>query len=205
MPFRALDLRARGALEPTVLKWLGLLGAGVVAALVAYSKLYGWLNVLIPVLVLSWPVSLLLFRERRLGVFVVAGVVLFFLKYDRARFVPSETHRADAARLDELLRGLEGNVVVTTNPHLAVRAGKGIEQPILQGYVDAEAGGLHVDYIDALERSGARWVITTGRANDQAIAARLQERFERVRDLDLHLESLSDWDRPLPPTLWRRR
>ena len=94
---------------------------------------------------------------------------------------------------------------MTTSPYVGVRAGKGVEQPIVQGYGDAIGGGIVADYVDALDKSGARWVITTGRGIDRDLFPRLEKRFERVRDLDVHLESLSDWDRPEPPTLWRRR
>jgi hypothetical protein len=198
-------LRTDGALGPIQIKWVGLLAAAFVASLVPYSKLGGWVNVLIPVFVLSWPVALLLFDARRRSAIVAAGVILLFLKYDPAAFVPSEARWHDAARLDEIVRGLDGGVVVTTSPYVAVRAGKGTEQPILQGFVDAEHGGMRVDYLEALDKSGARWVITTGRAVDRDIVGLLERKFERERDLDVHLESLSDWDRPPPPTLWRRR
>jgi hypothetical protein len=95
-------------------------------------------------------------------------------------------------------------VVVTTSPFVAPREGKGDEQPMLQAFNDAEAAGIHTEYVDALNRSGARYIITTGRDIDAWLPEYLPPRFEREKELDLRIQSLYSWDEAKPAVLWRR-
>jgi hypothetical protein len=219
LPSLLFELRRRAWLRAATTKWVGLLGAGVLAAMLPFVKVGGWYNVLTPVCVLAWPATLMVIGDLARGLgpgaaratwavcvpLATAGVILLLLKYDPSPFVPSEARFRDAARFADAVRGLDGPVVVTTSPFVPAREKKGDRQPVLQGYFDAVAAGMRVDYADALEKSGARWVITTGRLADTDAFGEVERGFERVRELDVRIETLSDWDHPPPPTLWRHR
>jgi hypothetical protein len=205
-------LEARGALSPSTVKWGGMLGAAFFASIVPFMKVWGWLNVLTPFLVLSWPVALLFAndwlrdaappaRERIVaGALVIGAALTASLTYDRARFAPSEERQVASDKLRALVRDLDGEVVVTTSPFIAVREKKGVEQPILQGYADAERGGLAIDYAAALDRSRAKWLIVSPTAEFDYRDA-LGAKFEFVRPIDFPVQFMGGQ----PVSLWRRR
>jgi hypothetical protein len=75
-------------------------------------------------------------------------------------------------------------VVFTTNPYLGVLEGKTNEQPPYQGYFDAESAGMRVDYADALDKSGADYLVVIAKPGEHDYRGRLDAKFEHVRDVD---------------------
>ncbi|HEY8090228.1 MAG TPA: hypothetical protein VIF09_20345, partial [Polyangiaceae bacterium] len=134
-----------------------------------------------------------------------AAGLLQLLEYRTDDFVPSAERWQRATRLDALLRGMDGCVVVSTSPFVAIRAGKTCEQPIFQAYLDALNAGVDADYAAALTKSEASWVILTGRSAEDELPRRLGPAFELVGEVGLGFDSMADWDHPSPSTLWHRR
>ena len=211
-------LMKRRTLRPRTALWVGMLGAGIVSSVLAGIKDLAWLNVWMPGVLLAWPVGFMItsdalspgWREGRaraeaIWVLGYGACLLAVCHYDPAPFVPSQDRWAAATRLDAIVRGLGGEVVVTTAPMVAVAAGTHVEQPILATYEDARNAGMNLDYVDALVASGARWVITTGRyTGDRAPETHLPRAFVRQQQFDFDVHSLAAWDHPTNVVLWRR-
>jgi hypothetical protein len=212
LPWLVPRLAARKALRPATVKWAAMLGAAFVASMLPFMKVWGWSNVLMPFVVLSWPVGLLFASDWArasppraasaiaAGTLVAGAALSAMLLFDRAPFVPNAERRAAADRLRALVRELDGPVVVTTSPFVALREGKGTEQPILQGYADAQRGGLRVNYAAALDRSGAKWLIVSP-THDFDYRDELRARFEWVRTIEFPVQWMPDQ----PVSLWKRR
>jgi hypothetical protein len=208
--------RRRGRLSPESAKWLGLLAAAIASLLVAHVKEGGWRNLYVSVFALAWPASLFLATDllqaafeadearRRYAtgaIFAVLGAVLLWLRYDPSRYIPAPERVRSARQLDALVAELEGEVVVTSFPFVAVRAGKSCPQPSVQAYGDIRMAGIQASFTDALDASGARWVVTTGLPQEEPLERELSRSFERVRELDLELYPHGVAQAPV---LWRR-
>jgi len=218
LPVLVWWLWRRGALRPTTALWAGMLGAGVLASLLAGIKDLAWLNVWMPGVLLSWPVAFALIGDslhrpldqgpRRAiswGALACGSVLLVCIRHDLSSFVPGHDRWEASERLDAIVRGLSGGVVVTTAPMVAVSAGNTLQQPILATYEDARNGGMRVDYVDALVGSGARWVITTDRyKGPRAPEARMARAFEREKTFDFDVHSLAEWDHAANVVLWHK-
>jgi hypothetical protein len=212
-------LRWKRRLGGAAAKWTGMFVAALLGALLAHMKKGGYVNVYTPVLVLSWPVVLYVAcdalraiwpnRPRALvatyATLGLASLFLQLLEYHTHPFLPVQRQRDEAARILSFVRDLDGEVVVTTNAFLAIRAGKRCTQPMLQAYFDAGLAGMPVDFADALDKSGAVYVITTGTDFEGDLAKKLEPKFERVSAMEIHWGTLPAWDHGNPKTLWRRR
>jgi hypothetical protein len=135
------------------------------------------------------------------SVLVVAGGVLLALEYDPRPYAPTPERWLAARQIHAFVRELEGEAVLTSLPFVAVRDGKSCTQPSLQAYLDVRRAGMNVSLGDALDASGARWVVTSGLQVEAPFLDELAGRFERVRALDLVLYPGGDAS---PPTLWTR-
>ncbi len=220
LPWVVSALRKRGWLRPTTACWAGMLLVSAAGGALASVKQFCCHNVWIPELLLAWPVALMAAgdwlrgmspedtRARGLvwSLLAASGAALALLAYDPRPLVPSVDRWVAAERLDQVVRGLEGGVVVTTVPMVGVGPGRTAEQPVLATYEDARSGGLQVDYVAALVASGARWVVTTDRytGTDRAPEPRMAGSFVRERTFDFDVHSLASWDRPKNVVLWRR-
>jgi len=220
LPWLVTALRRRGWLRPTTALWSGLLLASVAGGALAAVKEFCVGNMWIPELLLAWPAALMLAGDwltassqeagppgRLLTCALAAsGALLLALMYDASQFVPGRDRWQAARRLDDVVRGLDGGVVVTTAPMVGVLAGGPAQQPILATYEDARSGGMSTDYVAALVASGARWVLTTDRyaGTERAPEPRIAESFTRERTYDFDVRSLASWDRPKNVVLWRR-
>ncbi len=215
LPWMAMLLHRRGRLGADSVKWIGMLAAAFAAAFAAamlpYAKIGGWLNVLLPVFVLSWPVAFVLLgdlaraRDTLRGApafgLAVAAIASLQLKYDPAPHVPNPAREEGARKVHALVRDLPGKVVFTTSPFVGVLEGKTNPQPAYQGYIDAELAGISLDYADALDASGADWLVVIAQPGPHDYRAKLAAKFERVRDVDFWFEPLP-W---APASVWKRR
>ncbi len=214
LPWLVSEARRRSSLRPATVKWVGLLVAAFVASMVPFMKAGGWVNVLMPFFMLSWPVTLLVMcdlattlpvsgtasRGAFWGTLVFGGLMAWLLAFDPATFIPSAERWQGAARMHAFVRELDASVVFTTSPFLPIREGKRTEQPILQGYLDAQSGGVAADYAHALDQSGAEYLIVAAVTGERDYRPRLCPTFEVVRELDFGTATMP----PLPLSLWRR-
>ena len=211
LPWMAVVLHRRGRLGADSVKWLGMLASAFAAAMLPFAKNGGWLNVLLPVFVLSWPVVFVLLGDlararhtlRGAPAFglAVAAIASLHLKYDPAPYVPNAARDEGARKVHALVRDLPGKVVFTTSPFLGVLEGKTNTQPVYQGYIDADHAGISVDYADALDASGADWLVVIAEPGPRDYRPKLAAKFEHVRDVDFWFEPL-----PWPPaSVWKRR
>jgi hypothetical protein len=212
LPLFAAALRRGRLLHADTAKWLGMLVAAFAASLLPYAKEGGWFNVLIPVYVLSWPVVFMVVSDLARAIpgrsaplaipLGVASLTTYVLAYDPAPHVPSVARLEGARRLHTFVHELPGSVAFTTSPFLPILEGKTTAtQPAYQGYIDAELAGLAPDYADALDQSGADYVIVIARPGKSDYRAKLATKFERLRDVDFAFEPV-----PWPPaSIWRRR
>jgi hypothetical protein len=219
MPWVVATLRKRRGLKPATALWTGMLAVAVVSGALTSLKQFTCGNVWISELLLAWPVGAMLAGDWLSGswpgeparvtawrAMSLAAALLLALAYDPSRFMPAADRWEAARRLDDIARGLDGGVVVTTAPMVGVGAGGPSQQPILAAYEDARSAGMSMDYVAALVATGARWVVTTDRyaGTDQAPEPRMSPYFTRERTYDFNLHSLSTWDRPTNVVLWRR-
>ncbi len=220
LPWLVPELRRRRWLRPTTALWTGMYVAGFASGLLTWLKNLCWVNVWMPELLLAWPVALMLVgdacrglwprgapgRVAAWGVLGLSSALLASFHYDVGALVPGPDRWEAAERLDEIVRGLDGGVVVTTAPMVAISAGSTVEQPILPTYEDAISAGMPLDYVDALAASGAKWVITTDRyaGTDRAPEPRMTRAFSREQTFDFNVRGMSSWDHPTEVVLWRR-
>lgn len=215
IPWLVAELYRRRALSPTAAKWAGMLAAAFAASMLPYMKTGGWLNVLGPFFVLSWPTTIVLAcdlarangtrsassRALLWSALAITGMVSWLMRWDPAGYAPLARDWTNAAKIRAIVRDLDGQVVVTHVPFLAAREGKTCEQPNFQGFIDAENAGMHVGFVDALDRSGATYLIVASWPDPvHDFQGQLPPRFERVRELDFTLRALY----PCSLSIWRR-
>jgi hypothetical protein len=167
-------LSARGAL------WAGMLLAAIPASLLPHIKAGGFLNNLLPVVVLAGGSTLVLLgdlvnglgtsgRARAAalwGTLAAAGLLLLVRRYDPAPYLVTAPQRQRAQALNQLVRGLEGGVFIPMHPFLAVR--NGVTTPQVHGMAqwDAFAAGMKDQHLfRRIEASSARWMILDTRVD----------------------------------------
>jgi hypothetical protein len=161
-------LSPRGAL------WAGMLWMAAPASILPHIKEGGFLNNLMPVVFLAGGCTLILFadlvngirRHRPRAAGVALAVVLasaagwlIVKRYDTRPFVVTAERRRKAVALNELVRGLEGGVLIPEHPFLAARNGVTVPQVHAMAHWDAWSAGLSLDIFGAINRSDARWLL----------------------------------------------
>jgi hypothetical protein len=199
----------RGERRPRAWLWIGMLGASLVAGVLAFLKTGGWLNNLIAPVVLLGPVTwLVATREpgRRWGVqaatIALTAGVLWRLEYDPSRLSPTSEQLDQARQANELVRGLDGCVAVPTYPFLPIRNGHPCPEVSSQANHDAELAGMTVDLGRALANTGARWVVLTGAYGEAVPPGYVFDREVPLVIGDLRYYEAPDW--PRKTGVWRR-
>lgn len=164
-------LSARGAL------WAGMLLTSVPVSLLPHIKAGGYLNNLMPVVVLAGPVTLILCGDLVNGLrrgeargrvrggvaagLVVAAAALWLVvkSYDPKPFMVTAELRRKAVALNQLVRGLEGGVIVPDHPFLAARNGVKTPQAHAMAVWDAFSAGVTGDIWAFVAASQARWLL----------------------------------------------
>jgi hypothetical protein len=216
VPGFVMVLADRGKLNPRIWLWVGMLVMTLPASLLPLIKINGWVNSICPTLCLGWFVTLLLVleytqatasRPKRAAIvwttLVVGAVLLQARQYDPHAFMPTPERRMAAAELHDTIRRLDGDVLVPAHAFVAARDGKGAEQIILQAHFDTNATPLHWDVCTALNASGARWIILTGK-REEAYLPDCLTAYAIERDLDIPIETMV-YDVARKKTLLRRR
>jgi hypothetical protein len=171
LPVVALLLLVARALSARSALWMGSLLFAVPASLLPFAKSGGYLNNLMPMLVIIGPVTMLLAIDIsnirwiysshvvRVGTIVsmITFVALHKLHYQK--YLPDANNRQAAANLNNLVRSLEGGVVSPYFAFLPARNGHANHHWHRMGVLDAYYRGESMSESDALENSGARWVL----------------------------------------------
>jgi hypothetical protein len=158
----------RRRLTPRTALWCGLLVASLPAGFLPFAKMGGFDNDLVPIVFLAGPVAILialdLIPERsRWIALAAASVYLAARLYDPGVFIPGADQKERASRLNELVRELEGGVIIPNHPLLAVRNGHDTPQFHTMPYIDMIGVGLGGGLYPYVASSTARWAILDGR------------------------------------------
>jgi hypothetical protein len=170
LPAALLLLAQRKVVSSRTVFWAGHLLAAVPASLLPYAKHGGYLNNLIPMLVLVGPVTALMAGDlARTRGFVGAGarwVLLFGLAVfialrplPRSTLVPDAAMWRSARELNQIARQLKGGLVIPELTFLPARTGHTNLHWHAMAIYDAMWSGNPMDEELALRQSGARWVI----------------------------------------------
>ena len=171
------------------------------------------MNDLTPILVVSWPATIVIVREspwvpwRVEGSLAATGAALLALQvWDPRPMIPPDDARARAQAFGQLIGTLEGGVEVPSFPFFAVKSGAAGNQISMAAYVDTHGTALATFPGDAIDASGARWLILCGYSGDDVIVATTHA-YRFVRRLDLAGEAFFEPpDRLQSPgrSLWER-
>lgn len=159
-----------GRIRPRTFLWLGMLVAAVPTALLPYAKDGGWLNDLIPIVVLVAPVTLLLaadlLRQREWWVpgvrFVMAaalGAFILIRPVSAQRFVPGPELREAAVKLNEYVGSLQGGVLMPQLAFTPARNGQTNPHWHRMGHADLEWSGRPLDEDWVVTRTQARYAL----------------------------------------------
>jgi hypothetical protein len=178
LPLLALYLAIRKWMCARTFLWFGMLTVSVPASLLPYSKIGGFLNNLMPMLIFVGPVSIMLLADlghglaRRSsrcagwvhwsGLLLCAGLVIYN-HFPMRAFLPDARQRANAGRLNQYIAQLKGGVMIPTSPFLAVRNGHDNEQYHAMSYYDAFEAHVATDVGSNLDRSDAEWAVLLDR------------------------------------------
>jgi hypothetical protein len=170
IPFLALLLAVGGRLSDQSVLWVGALLAAVPASLLPYAKAGGYLNNLMPMVVLCGPALVLpiadIARQRttwsvlaRWG--TLAGLS-FFVSQKQSKvddYLPTPHDRQAARELNALVAARTGGLVVPYLGFLPARNGHG--NPHWQSMIvwDSIWRGEPMSEVRAYENSGAHWAL----------------------------------------------
>jgi hypothetical protein len=170
IPWVALVLGLKGLLSERSALWTGSLFVAVPASMLPYAKAGGYLNNLMPLIVLVGPVTAFLLADvaRQRGGWgwaarwcVLLGLTLFVWNHplNASDYSPTARNWRAARELNAIVASLKGGVVC---PYLGfLPAHNGHSNPHWQSMVvwDSVWRGEPMNEIAALEHSGATWVL----------------------------------------------
>ena len=176
-PFAFLLIVLRGLLSSRTLLWTGSLIMAIPATLLPYAKVGGYLNNLIPLIVLLGPVAALMFADvakgggwlgllARWGAIVGLGLFVWSRPLHPDEYIPTKRDIRAANELNALVASLPGAVVVPDLAFLPARTGHTNPHWYSMAMWCAIWSGRPMNMALAFEKSGARWVIMHSRAGD---------------------------------------
>ena len=191
LPVVALVLLVARALSARSALWIGSLLFAVPASLLPFAKSGGYLNNLMPMLVLLGPVTMLLavdishIRWVPRNVVRVATIVCMIVfvalhKLHYQRYLPDAGNRQAAANLNKLVQSLPGGVVSPYFAFLPARNGHANHHWHRMVVLDAYYRGENMSESAALEDSGARWVLLSS-AEKSLLTWYLERHFSPVK------------------------
>lgn len=206
----------RGWLRPRTVLWTGMLVMAVPVSLLPYAKEGGYLNNLLPLVVLTGPVFIMivgdLFAARwrgaglvRWAALIAASAFVAVHSLEAGTYLPTEPMRRAAVEFNDLVASLEGGVVVPQLCFMPVRNGHRSSPWHLLGHLDLEVAGQPVRWAQLLQISGARWAMLDSR-DWEGWAQTVRRHFRRVGALprstrvrmitgyDVRVDEL--WERP---------
>lgn len=220
VPFLALLLAIKGRLSDRSILWVGAFLASIPASLLPYAKAGGFLNNLMPMIVLGGPALVLPIADiarqatgwsvlARWGLLasLVAIVWQNPLKIDE--YVPTARDRQAARELNALVASHKGGLVVNYLEFLPGRNGHTNPQWHCMAVWDSIWRGQPMNEIDAYEKTGARWALFHSRdigeyANYVRRHSRLVEKLpdsSRIRMITGAAVVIDElWERTAKPT-----
>jgi hypothetical protein len=90
---------------------------------------------------------------------VAAALVLVWKSYDPTPYLVTSERRQKAVALNELVRSLDGGVLIPDHPFLAARNGVTVPQVHAMAQWDAFAAGVTGDIFAVVARSPAHWLL----------------------------------------------
>jgi hypothetical protein len=216
LPLGCLLLALRGWLGHRSILWMGSLIVAVPASLLPYAKEGGYINNLMPMVVLAGPVTVLLLADvakrrgavgaiARWGLMAGFGLFIWVRALHPSAYIPDKSLRQAAKELNTLVASLGGGVVVPELTFLPAHNGHTNLHWTAMSIISADWSKRPMDEVAGLEKSGARWVILQSQDNT-GFAAYVRSRFEfagnipisaQVRMMtgqDLRLDEL--WQKP---------
>ena len=193
LPIACLALALRGWLSARSVLWMGTLFMAVPASLLPYAKEGGYINNLMPMVVLVGPVTALLLADvvRRGGMLgtiarwgLLAGFGLFVWMHalhPRA-YIPDQSLRRATNELNTLVASLDGGVVVPELTFLPAHNGHTNLHWTAMAVLAAEWSGRTMDTLSGLEKSGARWVILQS-CDESWFASNVRSRFRLAQKI----------------------
>lgn len=216
IPLAAAILMWRRCLGRHSVLWLGMLVCALPASVVPYAKVGGYLNNLMPAVMLAGPVAILLATDliRHAGrgsqpvlwaTLALAAVWIWNRPMDPADFVPSQEMQEHAVALNEFIASVDGSVSIPHLPFLAIRNGHEDVQWHISGYRDMDVAHRPYDIDRTLERVNAEWLILPSRDHTK-LARTLRARYHFVRKIsaDKRVGMMSGYQVVLDQ-LYRRR
>ena len=211
----ARSLRAR------TVKWVGMFFTALPASLLPFMKMGGFLNNLMPMIVLVAPTIFFLvadvlvaMRRRHWApavpfafaviMFAAAGQLIASKPLAVDFFRISREQRQAALELNRIVSRLKGGVLIPSHPFLAVRNGEQTPQIHEMGYQDTlSAGTPGLDLGGFLARTPARWAILSG-SEASYTTGFFHLAYERHSGLTLYVNMLTGY-RSSPRLLMKRR
>jgi hypothetical protein len=217
VPLAAVGLALRRSLSPRAALWTGMLVMAFPSALLPHVKSGGYLNNLMPLVMLAVPVALVVGSETiaflrrgrgdRIGeaggwaLVVLSAVFLLVRRYDTGPWLATPALHARAAAVTTAVARLQAGVLSPFHPFVAIRAGQRLPQIHLQGHFDATfAGRPDTHVLDFIAASPARWLIVP--AWDEWLALD-RDQFALDRDFERAPVTLTGM-RSSPNRLYRR-
>jgi hypothetical protein len=198
MAFVAAALTWRTMAGPTRV-WAAAAVLTIPGAILAYVKVYGFVNNYVPVLVLAGPATTLIAldlvqarpeetraRVLRIGIAVQAAFLLGRM-YLGDFFRPTPEARGAAHSFLAEVAGLDGDVLCPIDPFLPLAAGHPAPQAPLLSFLDAghsSAYGIAPgDYARYVSQRKPRYLLLTGHDQEREILDLVPGDYEHLRDL----------------------
>jgi hypothetical protein len=205
---------ARRSVRARTVKWLGMFLWSIPVSLLPFMKAGGFLNNLIPMIVLAGPVTLFVLADvlvalrhsrlqRRvprwlafaaaLVSFAATGWFIFGRPISIERFRITAAQRDAALKLNAAIGALEGGVLIPDHPFLAIRNGHTTPQFHEMSYQDCTVAGMRgLDLPGFLRRTGARWAILSGGEAPLTVGW-FHLAYERVTGLTMYANTLTGY------------
>lgn len=177
IPFAFLVMAGRGLLSSRTILWSGALLMAVPATLLPYAKVGGYVNNLIPMIVLLELVAVLMLADvakgggwrgavARWGAILGFGLFVWAHPLHPADYLPTKGDWRAATELNKFVASLDGGVIVPDLGFLPARTGHSNPHWHTMGMWAAVWGGRPTNMGLAVESSGARWAIMHSKAGD---------------------------------------
>jgi hypothetical protein len=197
--FAGLGLRWRRTSGATRV-WAAAALFTIPGSLLAYIKVYGFVNNYVPVLVLAGPATALVgldlvaardqpSRVRALRVAVAVQAALLLGRVYLGVFFEPPPEARDAARaLNRQVAALQGDVLCPIDPFLPIATGHPEAQAPLLSFLDAghsQAYGVRPgDYARFVRERKPRYLLLAGKEQEREVLDLAQRDYEHVRDLE---------------------
>ncbi len=215
VPFAAIALGRSGGLSRRALLWTGMLACAFPAALLPYSKAGGYLNNLMPIVMLAGPVTILLAMEllaRRprfasaseCALIALTAAFIASRPIRPSEHIPSTALWNKAAALNAKVAALSGGVLMPDLPFIPPRNGQSTPQLHTMAFFDLRYAKRPYDLAATFAHADAEWIFLSSAHPDEYTRA-MQSRYdEQPLAPELRVEMMTGYGLRLDQ-LWHRR